>query len=125
MENETHQERIERREKEDARLKELGTKYKITGHADTTFVKNGRVFLLETATLGIGIGDIETRQGYMLQNVTTSQPEQGLLVITYQRTGESICLVGPHEILQELQEQIEANTSTSTDLSSMADFAQH
>lgn len=113
MDQETYQERTERYKKEAARLKELENQYKITGHADNTFVKNGRIYLLESQTLGIGITDYEVRRGYALVDVTVTQPEQDTLVIKYERSGESVCLVGPSEVLLDLQKEIEANSSTS------------
>lgn len=111
MEDETYQERTERYKKETARLKELENQHKVTGHAGNTFVKNGRIYLLESQTLGIGITDIEVRQGYALHGVAVSQPEPDSLVITYERSGESICLVGTTEILADLQKQVEASNS--------------
>jgi hypothetical protein len=111
MEDETYQERTERYKKEAERLKEVEGQYKVTGHADSTFVKNGRIYLLESQTLGIGITDIEVRRGFTLHGVTISLPEPDTLVLTYERGGESICLVGSGEILANLQEQAEASKS--------------
>lgn len=109
MDQETYQERSERYIKEADRIDELKKQHAVAGHASTTFVKNGRIYLLISQTYGIGIDDYETRRGYALVDIELTQPEQDTLVVTYKRNGASICLVGKSELLSDLRNQIQAN----------------
>jgi hypothetical protein len=111
MQNESPTEFTERYKRENDRLKELESSHKVTGHATDTFVKKGRIYLVESQTLGIGITDIERRAGYILHGAIVSRPEVDTLVITYERSGDSICLVGPAEVLADLERQVEAGNS--------------
>ena len=113
---ETYEERNKRREKEYARLLQIKNQYNVDSSenvattAEGTFAKNGRIYILESQTLGIGIGDMQARTGYTLAETEVSLPEPDLMVIAYPRNGATICIVGSPDSLATLQKEIQENS---------------